>query len=87
VVIGISTDKLTDCEKFVKKEKLNFALFADTDKKIARIYGVLLPRGFAARTTFVIDKKGIVRKIYHVSSAKEHPREVLEYVKENLAKK
>ncbi len=86
MVIGISTDKLTDCEKFVQKEKLNFALFADTDKKIARAYGVLLPRGFASRTTFVIDKKGNIRKIYKVSNAKEHPQEVLEYVKENLAK-
>jgi peroxiredoxin Q/BCP len=86
VVIGISTDKLADQEKFTKKEKLNFPLFADPDKKIARAYGVLSPRGFANRTTFVIDKKGTIRKIYKVGNASAHPQEVLDYVKENLGK-
>jgi peroxiredoxin Q/BCP len=86
VVIGISTDKLADQEKFTKKEDLNFALFADPDKKVSRAYGVLLPRGFASRTTFVIDSKGTIRKIYKVSNPKAHPQEVLDYVKANLGK-
>ena len=87
MVIGISTDKLADQEKFTKKSKLNFALFADSDKKVAKTYGVLMKVGFAARTTFVIDKKGVVRKVYKVSKPKDHPGEVLEYVKKELAEK
>jgi peroxiredoxin Q/BCP len=86
VIIGISTDKLEDQTKFTKRDKLNFPLFADPDKKIARTYGVLSPRGFAARTTFVIDKKGVIRKIYKVTNAGDHPEEVLAWVKKNLAK-
>ena len=60
---------------------------ADADKKISEAYGVLTPRGFAARTTFVLDKEGNVRKVYKVASAKDHPDEVLKYVKEHLAEK
>jgi len=37
--------------------------------------------------TFVIDKNGVVRKIYNVSNPGEHPKEVLAYVKENLSGK
>jgi peroxiredoxin Q/BCP len=86
VVLGISTDTLDAQQKFTKKEKLNFCLLADAGKKVARTYGVLTLPGFAARTTFVIDKKGVVRKIYKVSNPAKHPDEVLAYVKENLAK-
>jgi peroxiredoxin len=40
--------------------------------------------GYAMRTTFVIDKKGVVRKIYNKVDTGKHPDEVLDYVKENL---
>lgn len=86
MVIGISTDKLADQEKFTKRDKLNFPLFADADRKSAKTYGVLTAKGFAGRTTFVIDKKGIVRKIEKVTKAGAHPEEVLLWIKENLAK-
>jgi thioredoxin-dependent peroxiredoxin len=84
VVIGISTDKLDDQMKFTEKEKLNFPLFADPDKKATKAFGALSDRGFASRYTFVIDKKGIVRKIYTKVSPNDHPEEVLKFVKENL---
>jgi peroxiredoxin Q/BCP len=87
VVIGISTDKLTDCERFTNKENLNFTLFADTDKKVTKAYGALNPeRGMANRYTFVIDKKGTLRKVYTSVSPGKHPDEVLKYVKDNLSK-
>jgi peroxiredoxin Q/BCP len=83
-VIGISTDTIEDQQKFTDKEKLTFPLYADADKKVAKEYGVLTPNGYASRATFVIDKKGILRKIYSMAQAGTHPGEVLEYVKENL---
>jgi len=85
VVVGISTDDLSAQEKFTEKEHLNFPLFADPTRKVATEYGVLGSRSFAQRTTFVIDKKGIVRKIYHVQNARQNPEEVLQYVREHLA--
>jgi peroxiredoxin Q/BCP len=85
VVIGISTDTVEDQQKFTDKEQLNFPLFADADKKVAKEYGVLGPRGVAQRTTFVIDKKGVVRKVYTGVNPTKNPQEVLDYVKESLA--
>ncbi len=88
VVLGISTDKLEAQKQFTEKESLNFPLFADADKKIAKAYGVLnSERGFAKRATFVIDKKGIVRKIYPAANADKNPEEVLTWIKENLKEK
>ena len=85
--MGVSTDPVKLDEKFTEKEELNFPLVADFDKKVAKAYGVLAPAGYAARVTFVIDKRGVVRKVYHVKKAGEHPEEVLKYVKEHLAEK
>jgi peroxiredoxin Q/BCP len=85
VVIGISTDKLEDQVKFTQKESLNFPLFADADKTASKAYGVLNEKsGFAMRWTFIIDKKGDVRKIYNKVDTKNHPQEVYDYIKENL---
>ena len=88
MVVGISTDTVALQQKFTAKNDLNFPLFADADKSVARTYGVLSPdRGFAYRYTFIIDKKGIVRNILAVSDAGGHPAEVLKYVRANLVEK
>jgi peroxiredoxin Q/BCP len=87
VLIGISTDTLAEQQQFVEKEKLNFPLMADSEKTTAKTFGVLSERGFANRSTFVIDKKGVVRKVYATVDATKHPDEVLNYVKANLADK
>ncbi len=87
MILGISVDKIEDQEKFTRKEDLNYPLLADPQKKAARAYGVLGPGGLARRVTFVIDKEGIVRKVYPNVKAAEHADEVLVYVKENLAGK
>jgi peroxiredoxin Q/BCP len=84
VLIGISVDKLEDQMKFIEKEKLTFPLMADSDKTGAKEFGVLNEKGYANRWTFVIDKKGVVRKIYNKVDTGKHPDEVLEYVKDNL---
>jgi peroxiredoxin Q/BCP len=86
VVIGISVDKLDDQQKFTDKEHLNFPLFADTDKSATKAYGALSARGMASRYTFIIDKQGVIRKVYTTVTPKSHPEEVVTFVKENLAK-
>jgi peroxiredoxin Q/BCP len=87
VIIGISTDTLADQQKFTDKEKLNFSLFADADKKASKAYGVLNARGMANRETFIIDKKGVVRKVYTKVDVGAHPAEVLKFVKESLGER
>ena len=89
VVIGISTDKLDAQQQFTDKEKLNFPLMADADKSASQAFGVLSRANpnMASRYTFVIDKEGIIRKVYLKVNPQNHPEEVLAYVKENLADK
>jgi len=87
VIVGISNDTMEKQDEFTKKEKLSFPLLADTDKKVTKAYGALSARGLPSRYTFVIDKKGVLRKIYTTVSPPKHPDEVLDYVKEKLAEK
>jgi thioredoxin-dependent peroxiredoxin len=88
VVLGASFDKLEDQQKFTDKEKLTFPLLADPEKKTITAFGVLNEKGgYANRFTFVIDKKGVVRKIYEVKDIEKHPDELLKYIKDNLADK
>ena len=49
-------------------------------------YGGLGKSGNATRYTFVIDKKGVLRKIYTKVVPGKHPQEVLDFVKDKLAK-
>lgn len=75
VVIGFSADTVELQQKFTDTEKLNFPLFADTDKKLMTAMGV------KGRATWVIDKEGKVAKVYDKVTVASHPKEVLEFVK------
>jgi peroxiredoxin (alkyl hydroperoxide reductase subunit C) len=49
---------------FAKQEGLNFPLLSDFKRTVSKDYGVLNEEhGFANRTTFVVDKEGIIRHI------------------------
>ncbi len=88
VIVGISIDKLSAQEEFVKKEKLNFPLLADDEMKVSKMLGVMADNGkVTKRITFVIDKEGKIAKIYDKVNPKEHPTEVLKFIRENLSKK
>lgn len=85
--MGISVDSLGDQQKFTEKEQLSYPLLADAEKKTTKAYGVLSQRGFANRVTFVIDKKGVVRKIYDGPNNTKNAEEVLDWIKDNLKEK
>jgi peroxiredoxin Q/BCP len=87
VIVGISNDTLDRQEEFTKKESLTFPLLADIDKSVTKEYGALSSRGLPSRYTFVIDKKGVLRKVYTEVNATKDPNEVLQYVKDELNKK
>jgi peroxiredoxin Q/BCP len=75
-VIGFSSDTVETQQKFTDKEKLNYPLIGDPEKKLMTALGV------KTRSTWVIDKDGKIAKIYaKVGSVKDHPKEVLEFVK------
>jgi peroxiredoxin Q/BCP len=60
-VLGISAQGLESHEKFSGKHGFKFPLLADTDKKVAGLYGTLGPIGFPRRSVFIVDGQGVVR--------------------------
>ena len=84
IVLGVSPDDENTHKKFEKKFDLPFTLVADKDKKIIDKYGVwgeknLYGRKYMGlhRTTFLIDEKGIIRKIFKKPRSKMHSEEIL----------
>lgn len=87
VVIGISLDTLELQSKFTQKESLNFPLIADTEGKLAKALGAVKEGSKnASRYTYVIDKSGTIRQVYTKVAVADHPNEVYNFVKDNLAK-
>ncbi len=76
-VLGVSVDDAESHKSFKEKENLNFTLLADPDKEVTKKYGVLNAFQVASRVTFVIDKDGIIRKIYEKVDVNENYKEIL----------
>jgi thioredoxin-dependent peroxiredoxin len=84
VVLGVSPDEEKKHKKFEIKYKLPFTLITDPDHTIIDKYGVwgekqLYGRTYMGlhRTTFLIDEKGIVKKIFLKPKSKQHTEEIL----------
>jgi thioredoxin-dependent peroxiredoxin len=84
-ILGVSPDSEKSHQKFVTKYKLPFTLLADSDHSIADTYGVWGEKKFMGRTymgirrtTFLIDEKGKIKKIFEKVKPEDHADEVLE---------
>jgi thioredoxin-dependent peroxiredoxin len=83
-VIGVSPDEEKKHKKFETKYELPFTLIADPEHTIIDKYGVwgekqLYGRAYMGlhRTTFLIDEKGIIKKIFLKPKSKQHTEEIL----------
>lgn len=92
LVIGVSVDSVKSHKKFAKDYNLPFTLLSDENKKVVKPYGVWGRKKFMGkeydgtfRTSFLINSKGEIEKIYNNVKPKEHSKEVLEDLK-NLKK-
>jgi len=79
MIVGVSKDSVKSHQKFKQKHDLSFTLLSDPEGKVLDLYGVwkkksLYGRTFMGteRTTFLIDEKGIVIKVYRKVKAKGH---------------
>ena len=81
VLLGVSTDDADSHKKFKEKENLNFTLLADPDKKVSGQYSGVGTMGFAKRVTFIIDKNGIIKKIFPDVDVSVHSSEVVDVLK------
>src|SRR5579862_1868111 len=78
VIVGVSADNIDSHQQFCTKESLTFKLLADPEKKMIASYGSLAGNGMvAARNTFIIDPKGVIRKVYVKVNPNPHSEEVL----------
>jgi thioredoxin-dependent peroxiredoxin len=77
-IVGVSADNIDSHQQFCTKESLTFKLLADPDKKMIASYGSLAGNGMvASRNTFLIDPKGVIRKVYTGVKPAAHSEEVL----------
>ncbi len=77
-VYGISVDTSFSLAEFKKQQNLNFPLLSDFNKEVIQSYGVFNPdmiglKGIAKRSTFVIDKDGVVRHAEVLEDARNEP--------------
>jgi len=87
-VVGISADSSASHTKFTEKHGLNFPLLADPENKVTGLYGVYKMKSLYGRqlmgierTTFVIDKAGVVRRVFAKVKVNGHTDEVIEALK------
>jgi peroxiredoxin Q/BCP len=88
-ILGVSIDSPERHQKFIAKYSLPFDLIADENKKIVEKYGVwqekkLYGKTFMGiiRSTFIIDKNGVIQKIFTKVKVKGHVEEVLQFLNE-----
>jgi thioredoxin-dependent peroxiredoxin len=84
VVLGVSPDSVASHQKFKKKYELPFVLLADEDHAVAEAYGVWGEKSMYGRkyhgilrTTFIVDERGRVARIFGKVKPKGHAAEVL----------
>ena len=89
VVLGVSADSVKSHKKFADAYELPFTLLADVDKEMVEAYGVWGEKKFMGRsytgikrTSFLIDPKGKIKKIYENVKPKDHSAEVITDLKE-----
>jgi peroxiredoxin len=83
-VVGISADSTGSHQKFIAKQSLNFPLLSDPGNTVTKAYGVykkksLYGREFMGieRTTFIIGRDGVIKRIFPKVKVNGHTDEVL----------
>ena len=87
-IIGVSRDDIKSHCKFIENHALNFPLISDEDESICKLFDVLKEKSMFGkkymgieRSTFLIDKNGVLRHEWRSVSVMGHVKEVLKTVK------
>jgi len=87
VILGISRDSVKSHENFKAKQALPFELGADADETVCNLFAVMKMKNMYGkqvrgieRSTFVIDRSGILRREWRGVKVPDHAREVLDFV-------
>ena len=87
MLLGISADSQKSHEKFINKYKLPFTLLSDEDYSVIKYFGAWGVRNVYGRqikgiirSTYLIDEKGYLEKVWHPANAYKNTLEVIEYL-------
>lgn len=88
IIVGISRDSIKSHLKFREKQEIQFTLLSDEDEKVCMLYDVLKEKNMYGkkvmgieRSTFILDKKGVLRHEFRKVKVPGHVDEVLAAVK------
>ncbi|WP_163540024.1 thioredoxin-dependent thiol peroxidase [Gracilibacillus sp. YIM 98692] len=91
VILGVSPDSEESHKNFIDKHDLPFDLLVDQEKEVAEQFGVWQLKKKAdkeymgiVRSTFIIDKEGVLRKEFRNVKVEGHVEEALNYIREEL---
>lgn len=80
-IIGISFDNQNSHSRFAQKYKLPFTLLSDTRKDVSKKYEAIKNKGILGigikRTTYLIDEKGKILKVFAKVDPETHSKEIL----------
>jgi len=83
-ILGVSADSQKRQQNFKNKYELPFPLLADEDKSVIEAFGVWGPKKFMGkeydgihRTTFIIDKNGVLDDVITKVKTKAHAEQIL----------
>ncbi len=86
-IIGVSPDPSKKHRKFADKHGLTFPLLADTEKELIGACGLWVEKTFMGkkymgvdRTTYVLDKDGIIEKVYSKVNPIGHAKDVTQFL-------
>jgi thioredoxin-dependent peroxiredoxin len=88
VIFGVSRDKMRSHENFKAKQEFPFELISDETEALCQLFDVIKEKNMYGkkhmgieRSTFLIDKKGVLRREWRKVKVKGHVEEVLDAVK------
>ena len=88
IILGISRDSVKSHENFKAKQAFPFELGSDADEAVCTIFGVMKMKNMygkqvrgVERSTFVIDRNGVLRREWRGVKVPGHAQAVLDFVK------
>lgn len=89
IILGVSRDSLASHDKFITKLSLPFVLLSDLDETVCKLYDVIKEKNMygkkymgVERSTFLINKEGILIEEFRKVRVKGHIEKVLDKLKE-----
>lgn len=88
VILGISRDSVKSHENFKAKQSFPFELGSDADEAVCNLFAVMKMKNMygkqvrgVERSTFIIDRNGVLRREWRGVKVPGHAQEVLDFVK------